>query len=55
MRWLPVKLFGFLKMLIIFYVVPVSAPGKAMLQKQFAAEIVLVDFVGKSGGTVGIG
>ena len=48
-------LFCFLEMLIIFDIVPVSAPGKAMLYEKLVAKVVFVDLVRKACRTVRIG
>ena len=44
----------FLKMLIVFAVIPISAPGKAMFREKPVAEIVFVYLVGEGLGAVSI-
>ena len=40
---------AFLKVLVIFTAVAVAAPGKAVLDKEPVAQVVLVNFIGKTG------
>ena len=42
-------------MLVVLYIVPVAAPGKAMFDKEPVAQVFLCNFVGKAQVSVGIG
>lgn len=48
------RLFRFLEMLIVFYIVPVAAPDKTVLYKQLIAQVVLIYFIWKADGAVRI-
>ena len=41
-------------MLIVFAVVPVSAPTETVLGKQFITQIIFIDFIGKGLAAVGV-
>lgn len=51
---LSVSLYRFLEVLVVLAGVPGTSPGKSVPDKEFVAQIVFIDLVGKTALTVGV-